>query len=212
MGAPLCCGCQLPTFVPVQIGQGTTVKFLRSFDCFSPKDFDYKIYFNGATAKFNASGTPHPDATNGPAWLVTIPAATTKTQPPGAYRYCERVVNRSTQDTYDLSGEALVCMVVPSAADAEPGAFLTFEEKTVAVLEAALNGDLSAPVQSYSIAGRTVAKYSLGDLRQLLGYYKSVVWRQQHPGRLGVAYAVAFSLEPPATCLPPTWVNVTTLL
>ena len=211
MNGSLCFGCQIPDWVPLQIGQGTTVKFTRTFDCFKAPDFAYTIFFNGATGKFSAAGTPSPDATNGPGWLVTIAASATKTQAPGAYRYCERVVNASSGETYDLTGDTLVTNLVPSPADAPAGAFQTFEEQTIAVLQAAISGDMSNGVQSYHIAGRAVAKYAIKDLTQLLGFYKSIVWRQQHPGRLGVAYRIAFPMIEPAVAVPPTWVYVTTI-
>jgi hypothetical protein len=207
----LCFDCQIPNCVPLQIGQGTTVKFTRTFNCFSAKDFGYTIYFNGASSKFSAAGVPNPDPVNGPGWLVTINAAATKSQTPGAYRYCERLLNPTTSEVYDPTGETLVSNLVASPADAPPGAFQTYEEKTVAVLEAAISGDLSTPIQSYSIAGRSVSKYSINDLAKMLGTYKSIVWRQQHPGRLGVSYRVAFPMMEPAICVPPTWVYVTTI-
>jgi hypothetical protein len=75
-------------------------------------------------------------------------------------------------------------------------------------LQAAIAGNKTPLVQSYHIAGRAVSNYSLKDLTQLLGYYKSVVWRQQHPGQLGVNYAARFTLEPTRTRLPDTWVNI----
>jgi hypothetical protein len=210
MGSSYCFGCQIPDWVPLQIGQGTTVKFTRTFDCFSAKNCSYTIYFNGATSKFNAVGVPNPDPVNGPGWLVTIGAASTQGQIPGAYRYCERVVN-SSGEIYDLTGDSLVSNLMPSPADAPAGTFQTFEEKAIAIIEAALSGDMSNGVQSYHIAGRAVSKYPIDELRKTLGLFKSVVWRQQHPGRLGVAYGVAFPMMEPAVCVPPTWVYVTTI-
>ena len=57
--------------------------------------------------------------------------------------------------------------------------------------------------------GRAVSNYDPKELAQLAGYYKSVIWRQQHPGQLGVNYAVRFEMEPTRTRLPDTWVNLT---
>lgn len=201
------CGCNLPSWVPLQIGQGTTVKFTRTFFCYPVTDWTYTIFFNGA-AKFSAAAVPYPDPVAGPHFLVTIPAADTASKTPGPYRYCERVTSIATSEVYDLTGEYLATQLAPSAADAPAGAFQTFEEKTIPVLEAALAGDKTPGVQSYSIAGRSVSMMSKKELGALLGTYRSVVYRQQHPGALGgPAYGVAFPFTEGYGCgVPPTWI------
>jgi hypothetical protein len=189
----------IPDWVPTQFGIGTTVQFTRSFDDFPSNDPDetwtYTIYWNGPQDKFNKQAEAVSPDNPGPGFFVWLKPADTRTLHAGPYRYCERLTN-TAGDVWDLSGETLVSNLVYSPADAPAGAFQTWEEQTLAMLQAALAGNTSPLVQSYQIAGRAVSSYPANELHQLVGIYKSVVWRQQHPGSLGVSYDVIFRPEP----------------
>ena len=111
-------------------------------------------------------------------------------------------------EVYDIRGDELVLNIEPDAATSAAGTFQTFAEKTLAVIEAAIDGNLTPAIQSYQIAGRSVVKIPLKDLLQLRGLYLAAVWRQQHPGRLGVPYKVEFTARE-ESIYPPTWVDVT---
>jgi hypothetical protein len=189
----------IPDWVPTQFGIGTTVQFTRSFDDFPSNDPDeswtYTIYWNGPQDKFNKQAEAVAPDNPGPGFFVWLKPVDTKDLHAGPYRYCERLTN-AAGDVWDLSGETLVSNLVYSPADAPAGAFQTWEEQTLAMLQAALAGNTSPLVQSYQIAGRAVSSYPANELHQLVGIYKSVVWRQQHPGSLGVSYDVIFRPEP----------------
>lgn len=118
--------------------------------------------------------------------------------------------------TYDITGDELVINVEPSAASSPAGTFQTFEEKTLAAIEAVITarvngGSPSADIEAYHIAGRAVTKMSMTELLRLRGTYRSVVWRQQHPGKLSKPRKVEFNQESEETNLPPTWQDVTGL-
>lgn len=113
-------------------------------------------------------------------------------------------------EVHDIRGDELVINVEPDAASSAAGTFQTFEEKTLAVLEAAIAGNLTGGIQSYQIAGRAVSKYPLAELMKLRGMFRAAVWRQQNPGQLGVPYKVEFPTDS-ETEFPPTWVDVTGL-
>ena len=203
-----------PDWVPLQFGIGTTVKFTRTFANFPSDQWKYTIYWNGPAYKFNQDGVAFPETPPGTGFLIEVPSTKTKDVPPGAYRYCERVTALEADDQdqiqiYDLTGDTLVTNVVGSPADSPAGTFQTWEEQTLMVVNAAIAGNVTDAIQSYHIAGRAVSKYSLSELTKLRGYLNSVVWRQQHPGRLGQPYATCFPPEPSAPALPPTWVNIT---
>lgn len=201
-----------PDEVPKNFGIGTTVRFTRTFSSFPATDWDYKIYWNGP-AKFNQAGVAWPSL-SAAAFLIQVPPDSTKDLQPGAYRYCERVTAKAEDDqsqiqVWDLTGDTLVTNITPSAADSPANAFQSWEEQTIAVLQQAIAGTLPSAMQSYHIAGRAVSKYAIGDLTKLLGYFKAIVWRKTHPGRLGEVYLVEFPLMPTTPRLPPTWVNIT---
>jgi hypothetical protein len=118
--------------------------------------------------------------------------------------------------TYDITGDELVIIVEPSVATSAAGAFQTFEEKTLAAIEAAIvarttGSGYSPDIEAYHIAGRAVTKMSLTELYRVRGTLASVVWRQQHPGKLSKPRKVVFSAESEITDLPPTWQDVTGL-
>ena len=197
----------IPDVVPLHFPAGTTVKYTRSLDDFAPSDdWGYTIYLNGLTAKFNKAATVQDPAT----FLIEFVPADTASLPPGPYRFAERLVNSDSGETYDIAGDTLVLIIEPNVASSAAGAFQTFEERTLAVLEAAISGNLTGGIQSYQIAGRAVSKYQMSELMTLRGMFRAAVWRQEHPGQLGVPYKVVFGVEGESQ-FPPTWVDVTGL-
>lgn len=116
------------------------------------------------------------------------------------------------EEIFDIRGDELVINIEPNAASSPAGSFVTFEERTLAVLEAAIAGRLPAGIESYQIAGRAVNKIPMKELVQLRGQYRAAVWRQQNPGKLGVPYEVEFNTnDENNTEYPPTWQDVTGL-
>lgn len=113
-------------------------------------------------------------------------------------------------ETHDIRGDELVINIEPDAATSPAGTFQTWEERTLAVLELAISGNLSGGIQSYQIAGRAVSKYQMQELMNLRGMFRAAVWRQQNPGKLGVPYKIEFTAQEESK-FPPTWVDVTGL-
>src|SRR5262249_44312146 len=111
----------------------------------------------------------------------------------------------------DIAGDELVINIEPNVATAAAGAFNTWEEQTLAVVEAAIAGRLTSDIQAYQIAGRSVSKIPIEDLRRIRGELKAAIWRIKNPGRLGESYKVSFPLENEEQEYPPTWQDVTGL-
>lgn len=197
----------IPDLVPSHFPAGTTVKFTRSLDDFSPADgWAYTIYLNGATQKFSKAA----NVVDGIFSIEFIPADTASLSP-GPYRYAERLTNSGTGEVYDINGDELVINIEPNVATAAAGAFTSWEEKALAVVEAALTGRLTSDIASYQIAGRAVNKIPIQDLRRIRGELRAAIWRQNNPGRLGVPYEVQFAPDPDVAEYPPTWQDVTGL-
>ncbi len=119
--------------------------------------------------------------------------------------------NNGTGEVYDITGDELVINIEPNVASAAVGVFNTWEERTLAVVEAAISGRLTSDIQAYQIAGRSVSKIPIAELRTIRGELKASIWRQNNPGQLGVPYRVAFALENESPDYPPTWQDVTGL-
>jgi len=197
----------IPDVVPSHFPAGTTVKFTRSLDDFSPADgWAYTIYLNGATQKFNKAAT----SPNG-IFEIEFTPTDTANLPPGPYRYAERLTNSGTGEVYDINGDSLVINIEANVASSPAGVYTTWEEQTLAVVEAALKGRLTSDIASYQVAGRAVNKIPIQDLRRIRGELKAAIWRQNNPGRLGVPYEVQFSPDPEIAEFPPTWQDVTGL-
>jgi hypothetical protein len=197
----------IPDVVPSHFPAGTTVKFTRSFGDFQPSDgWAYTIYLNGLTQKFNKAATTE----NGVFNIIFLPTDTAALVP-GPFRYAERVSNSGTGESYDIMGDLLVINIEPNVASAVAGTFNTWEERTLAIVEAALSGRLVAGIESYQIAGRSVTKMRHSELLQLRGTLKAIIWQQNHPGQLGVPFRVSFDSENESPDFPPTWQDVTGL-
>jgi hypothetical protein len=197
----------IPDVVPDHFPAGTTVKFTRSFGDFQPSDgWLYTIYLNGLTQKFNKAATILDNIFQ----IEFIPSDTASLNP-GPFRYAERLTNSGTGEVYDLTGDELVINIEPNVATAAAGAFNTWEEQTLVVVEAAIQGRLTSDIQAYQIAGRSVSKIPIAELRTIRGELRAAIWRQNHPGQLGVPYRVQFDLEPESPDYPPTWQDVTGL-
>jgi hypothetical protein len=191
--------------VPDHFPAGTTVIFTRSLSDFLPSDgWSYQIFLNGLTQKFNKNAT----VVDGVFQIEFIPSDTASLNP-GPFRYAERLTNSGTGQVFDLTGDELVINVEPNVASAAAGAFNTWEERTLVVVEAAIAGRLTSDIQAYQIAGRSVSKIPIQQLRTIRGELRAAIWRQNNPGQLGVPYRVQFPLEPEQEELPATWVDVT---
>ena len=183
------------------------MKFTRTLDDFQPSDgWTYAIYLNGLTQKFNKGAT----VLNNIFQIQFLPADTAALNP-GPYRYAERLTNSVTGDVYDVTGDELVINIEPNVSSAAAGVFNTWEERTLAIVEAAISGRLTADIQAYQIAGRSVSKIPIQELRQIRGELRAAIWRQNNPGQLGVPHRVSFPLETESPDYPPTWQDVTGL-
>lgn len=196
-----------PDVVPDHFPAGTTVKFTRSLDDFSPSDgWAYMIYLNGLTQKFNKAASIVDNI-----FQIEFVPSDTAALNPGPFRYAERLTNSGTGEVYDITGDELVINVEPNVGSASAGAFNTFEERTLAVVEAAISGRLTSDIQAYQIAGRSVSKIPIQELRIIRGELRAAIWRQNHPGQLGVPLRVSFENETESPDYPPTWQDVTGL-
>jgi hypothetical protein len=193
--------------VPDHFPAGTTVKFTRSLNDFLASDgWAYSIFLNGLTQKFNKAAT----VVDGIFQIELVPADTASLNP-GPFRYAERLTNSGTGEVYDITGDELVIVIEPNVASAAAGVFNTFEERTLAVVEAAIAGRLTSDIQAYQIAGRSVSKIPIAELRTIRGELKAAIWRQNNPGQLGVPHRVAFTLEEESPDYPSTWQDITGL-
>lgn len=182
----------IPQTVPPSLFAGDTAKFHRRFDDYSSASgWTYNIYFNGPANNLTVAGAATADG----GFDITIAASATTSFPAGTYRYIERVNNATTGEVYTVGSGALD--LLPNIATAAAGATQTHEEKTLAVIEAALYGRLTADMQSYQIAGRAVVKIPIAELRKMRGEYAAIVRMQKGGGAFSRTIEVEFNPTTP---------------
>jgi hypothetical protein len=195
----------IPDEVPTIIVAGTTVKFHRSFDDFQASDgWAYTFYANGALNVFNKAATTNPD---GNSFDIVLDASLTASVAAGRYTVDEVLIKGSEEfhPTRDLQQ----LLIEGNVRTASAGAYISHIERTLAIIEAAIENKLTGDMLSYQIAGRSVVKIQPKELFQFRGYYRAKLWRMQNPGRLGAPVLVTFQNEPEDPVFPPTWVDVT---
>jgi hypothetical protein len=197
----------IPDEVPTIMVAGTTVKFHRSFDDFQASDgWGYTFYANGAANIFNKAASINPD---GNSFDIVLDASLTASIAPGRYTVAERLSNSITSEVVHPTRDLQQLLIEGNVATASAGAYISHIERTLAVIEAAIEGQLTTGMLSYQIAGRSVVKIQPKELLQFRGYYKSKLWRLQNPGQLGAPVLITFSNEAEDPTFPPTWVDVT---
>jgi hypothetical protein len=124
-------------------------------------------------------------------WLFTLTPVQTADIEAGRYRLIGRMVGSGTYTGREetVSNDVLVVLADPRAAD--ESVFQTHIERTLAVIEAAIEGRLTADIESYQVAGRAVSKIPIEQLVALRASYAAQL-RQERSGTFGQRIDVAF--------------------
>lgn len=123
---------------------------------------------------------------------VTIPAATTTDLTAGSYEFTRIWTGSGTYAgrVHTVALPRLTILANPQTRAAGDGQ--THAERTLAVLEAALEGRLTDDIEQYQIGGRAVSKIPVRELVALRATYRLEVWRQRHPGQAYPSAVVRF--------------------
>ncbi len=171
--------------MPATFAAGTTVDWTRSYpDYPAVAGWSLRIYLAGPSASINELATPD----NAGNWAFTLPSTTTGAMIPGTYRWTERAENAGRFITLDSD----VVMVTLDLAQAAAGDAQTWEEKTLAAVEDLLANRAVDGIESYQIAGRSIAKMPIQDLIKLRGQLAAAVNRQRGGGQLGRQHLMNF--------------------
>ncbi len=165
--------------MPSSFAAGTTVKLRRSLADFpASAGWTYELFLRGAGA-LDADGTA-----DGDDFLVTIPATGaggTAGLAAGTYRWLERLTKAG--EVYD--GDTGVVAVTIDLGAAAAGDAQTHAERSLALIEAAIEGRIPEGMESYQVAGRAVSKIPIADLVKLRGLYAAQVATDRNGGQLG---------------------------
>lgn len=191
---------RIQTSWPTFLTAGTTCKVDRRFPRYNNTQWTLSIYIVGAVCG-TISGEPEitPDADSQLFHIVLQPTDTAALNPSGgaslAYTLVERLtsIGVSPAEVFDVG--TFPVMVSPNVATAQPGDFVSPEEKLLNQLQATLAARMTGnAVESYSIAGRSITKISTKELRDMISGYKWMVYKQRNPGRIGAPGTFSFRL------------------
>jgi len=161
--------------MPESLTAGTTYKFSQGWtDYPANAGWTAGIYIAGAAVtRAPITGTP-----NGSYFDFVLSAAALASFPSGNYQW-QIIVAKAGESYIAASG---VLRVLPNVAQATAGSLLTWAERTLPIVEAAIEGRLTADVQSYQINGRAVTKIPIGELLNLRAKCVGIIRQEQHPG------------------------------
>lgn len=186
----------IPTRFPPFITAGASFKVDRQFPDYpagGSSGWKYTLILSG-TAILTKDATP--DANGVIFHLVLTPTDTQPLNPGGGvalpYQYRERLTALDgSGEIYDVTADGRI-MIEPNLAIAQPGDAVSFAEKTLLVIEAALSNRLTADIQNYSIAGRSISKIPVEELMKLHTDFLKICHKQRRRGKFSDPIDVTF--------------------
>jgi hypothetical protein len=171
----------LPTHPPASFAAGTTVRFTQGAVTTALGEVSPAA---GWSLAWHVRGIGEADATvtsDGTRWTVSLPATATQALTAGGYTAVLRA-SRSG-DVIDLAVQQVTVTV--DLANAVAGELQTWEERTLAVVEAALSGNLTDGVQFYMIGDQQVNRIPLDKLMAIRTQLQSAVAQQRSASGFG---------------------------
>jgi hypothetical protein len=178
----------IPSSEPLSFRAGDTVQWKKSFPDYPASESYVLKYYLVKSGKqivltAAASGDDH---------LVTITAAVSAEYEAGRYFYQARI--EKGDDVFTV-GEGIVEVKASLAAATTGLEWRDHCEQALENIEAVLLGKATADNYSYSIAGRSLSKYSWTELREMRAQYKNEVrafnrkFGLSRPSKIGVQFS-----------------------
>lgn len=165
------------TVIPTSLTAGDTWAFDRDYADFPRPTWTATAYFEKADETFNAASTA-----NGTAQRFTIAAATTAGYSAGRYR----VSVRATDGTSVYVAESVWVEVGLDPAKAGNNDPRSWARRTLDAVEAFLEGNATTAQQSMNIAGRSISRWSLGELTQFRNELRAEVRTEEQGSNAGL--------------------------
>lgn len=148
--------------IPDELRVGDTWFFELKHSDFPASDWDYVAYFSSCAAKFSATA-----ADNGTAHRFTVAAATTADYEPGGYDYQIRAEHSSDGRIFTV-GEGFVDLLSPLSQQAD---HRNRVKKILDAIDAVIENRASSDQMSMSVAGRSISRMSVNELRDFRAWY-----------------------------------------
>jgi len=173
------------TDMPATITPGTTVAYTREAGEYTEAaGYSAKLYVAGVSVLEAITGVA-----SGSGWAFTIPATATAALSMGVHQYRELVTKGA--EVYVLASGTVE--VLANILKAGAGDMLTWEQRALAAVEAALEGRLTADQQAFSIGGRAVTKIPVMELLRIRDQLRNAVRAGTRAGKFGAEVRVEFT-------------------
>jgi len=159
---------------PRSFPAGTTVSWKRSYGDFPPATWNLTLHLRGPSSLDVAAAEVAGE------FVVTLTAAETATLAPGGYRWAERVTDGTS--THEVARGRL--NVVLDLATVGPKDALSWEERVLPLLDAALEGRASRDLDAYVVGGLSVSKMSVRELRRFRNAIVATINARRRGGRV----------------------------
>ena len=163
----------IPTTEPLKFRAGDKVQWQKSFADYPASEsyvLKYYLVISGAnliTITADPSGDNH---------LITIPAATSASYAVGRHTYQARIEKDTEKHTV---GTGIIEVLADLSADASGADYRSHVKQVLDALEAMLVGKASSDQLSYSIAGRSLSKFSPEELYTWRNKYRAEYLREE---------------------------------
>lgn len=195
---------QLNWFEPNAIVAGDTASWFLQLGNYPPPTWvlSYALRGKEEGQYINFSEvTPSPD---GVQHLIQILPAVTSSWLPGLYRFQSYVTNISTTDRVTIGWGNI--QIVGNLEAEDPVDGRSYYQKTLDILEAAMQGRLPQGMEHYTIAGRAISKIPIKELNMIWREYKVYVQQEQQAQQarkgLGNPRQVLARFDKPGTTSP----------
>jgi hypothetical protein len=125
-------------------------------------------------------------------WLFSLTTQDTQDLESGTYQLIQRWVGSGTYNGREETVAQTVVSVLTNPRTADAGDLQSHAERALAIIEAALEGRLTADIENYQIGGRAVSKIPAKELMSLRRAYQAEV-DSQRTGSLGVPVVTRFT-------------------
>jgi hypothetical protein len=169
----------VPTSEPTVLVAGDSWSWTKTLSTYPPSEswaLNYSIRGISTLADTDVVVTPVASS-----YSVAVDKTKTAVLVAGAYQWTSYV----TRTTERYSVENGVITVLPDLSQMTGSAGQTHIERMLILIEAKIEGRLTADHESYSINGRSIMKIPYKELLRLRSVYQAKLFRIENPGQLG---------------------------
>lgn len=174
----------IPSTEPTQLRAGDSWQWDKRLSAYPPSEgwtLTYYLQGPAEVAKITAA-----TSSAGDYYEIRETPSETEAYTKGTYTWLARVDDGT--DAHEVGTGTI--HVLPNLA--KTGTSRSHAETALAAVTAALEGRLTADTQGFQIRGRAVNQIPVLELLRLQAHYRSQVWRERNPGKLGPEVEVEF--------------------